>query len=135
VSARRDDFVETGRLPRAESARGDIPRPNAPHADQPPVVEVQRRASKRQDAQESVSEGTSQDRTVLRMEPSNALPSEPVSGRGPRDAQSASTDAERHAQAAKERLARFQRAVRQGRAQTGGPLSSADRNGGDRRDA
>lgn len=135
MSARSDDFVDTGRLPRAERARGDIPRPNALHADQPPVVEVQRRTSKRQDAQESVSEGTSQDRTVLRMEPSDALPSEPASGRGPRDAQSASTDAERNAQAAKERLARFQRAVRQGRAQTGGPLSSADRNGGDRRDA
>ena len=135
MSARSDDFVDTGRLPRAERPRGDIPWTNAPQADEPPVVEVQRRASKRRDAQEDVSEGTPQDRTVLRMEPSAAPSSEPVSGPGPRDAQSASTGAERNAQAAKERLARFQRAVRQGRAQTGGPLSSAERNGGDRRDA
>jgi hypothetical protein len=94
------------------------------------VFEVQRRASKRSDEQDVGR--AQQDRTVLRMEPSSGGgdPQQQVPS-----SESASSDAERNAQAAKERLARFQRAVRQGRAQTGGPLSSAERNGGDRRDA
>lgn len=137
VSARDDHFVDTGKLPRVERPRGDAAQPSVPDADVPRVFEVPRRASKRPDGQEDGPGAAPQeDRTVLRMEPSSGEQTpEPVSGSKPRHEQAASTDAERHAQAAKERLARFQRAVRQGRAQTGGPLSSAERNGGDRRDA
>jgi signal transduction histidine kinase len=136
VTARSDDFAETGRLPRSDRPSGDVARPGGPSGESSGVFEVHRRASKRRDREEGDTGNMSQDRTVLRMEPSSGGHSpEPASGPQPRHEQAASTDAERNAQAAKERLARFQRAVRQGRAQTGGPLSSAERNGGDRRDA
>ncbi|HSK90934.1 MAG TPA: cache domain-containing protein [Euzebyales bacterium] len=119
--------------PEPVSARGGdrhgVPTP----PDAPRVFEVQRRTSKRREAQEAAeANGVVRDRTVLRTEPAAAADGN--DGPEPRAGQ-ASTDAERNAQAAKERLARFQRAVRQGRAQTGGPLSSSERNGGDRRDA
>jgi signal transduction histidine kinase len=98
----------------------------------PGVFEVPRRASKRSEEADDGGSGSARDRTVLRMEPSPSGDSL----RKPATPKEASTsEAERNAQAARERLARFQRAVRQGRAQTGGPLSSADRNGGDSRDA
>jgi len=101
------------------------------------MFEVPRRASKRTEEIGAGDDGgngaVARDRTVLRMEqqqpPDDSVPEPAGSGESP------SNDAERNAQAAKERLARFQRAVRQGRAQTGGPLSAAERNGGDRRDA
>ncbi|HSK98691.1 MAG TPA: ATP-binding protein [Euzebyales bacterium] len=134
----REDYAETGKLPRTEqrpTGEGQQP-PYRSQPDAPRVFEVQRRASKRRDGEHGGPGEAPQDRTVLRMEPSagGPPPEAPASPR-PRQEQRASTDAERNAQAAKERLARFQRAVRQGRAQTGGPLSSAERNGGDRRDA
>jgi signal transduction histidine kinase len=98
----------------------------------PGVFEVPRRASKRSDEAAEDDTSSARDRTVLRMEPS---PSGDSLRKPATPQESPTSDAERNAQAARERLARFQRAVRQGRAQTGGPLSSADRNGGDRRDA
>jgi hypothetical protein len=114
-------------------AVGDGP-PERAEDGRPGMFEVPRRSSKR--SSEDFDGAADRDRTVLRMEqqqqPSGEGTHEPaVSGESP----APSNDAERNAQAAKERLARFQRAVRQGRAQTGGPLSAAERNGGDPRDA
>jgi signal transduction histidine kinase len=112
INARGDAGADTGRI----SPSG--------------VFEVPRRNSTRSSETDGI-DAAARDRTVLRMEPSSGEDARQPTGSN----DSGASDAERNAQAAKERLARFQRAVRQGRAQTGGPLSAAERNGGDRRDA
>jgi signal transduction histidine kinase len=112
-------------------ARADERR-DVPGGPIPVVFEVPRRTSKREDdSRRDTAPRPRQDRTVLRMEPApgDTVPEPAAASDAP------SSDVQRNAQAAKERLARFQRAVRQGRAQTGGPLSAAERNGGDHRDA
>jgi signal transduction histidine kinase len=135
----RDDFGSVGEPTVTNGRRDPVGARDEEHADQTGEMrsgafEVPRRTSKRTDELDDGGNGAaSRDRTVLRMEqqpsPDDSVP-EPAAS-----SESSTNDAERNAQAAKERLARFQRAVRQGRAQTGGPLSAAERNGGDRRDA
>jgi hypothetical protein len=138
-----DDPADAEDRPADDAPHEDVPAPD--EADAGPALEVRRRPSQRSGGNGTQANGRPPaGRALLRTErqpPDDDASSEGAPGRVPSPATTADaevtdehgvtlTAAQREARAARDRLSKFQQAVRQGRSQT-----RSRRNGGEHHDA